>query len=68
MERDRGSKSPVSFQPPPRGADKIYTYDVVFPIGETNINDKGKTKFLIPHKSDVVFLIEEAKTNDPSQT
>ena len=34
LERDRGSKSPVSFQPPPRGANKIYTYDVVFPIGE----------------------------------
>ena len=36
MERDRGSKSPVSLQPPPRGANKIYTYDVVFPIGEAN--------------------------------
>ncbi len=34
LERDRGSKSPVSFQPPPRGANKIYKCDVVFPIGE----------------------------------
>ena len=34
LERDRGSKSPVSFQPPPRGANKIYTYDVVFSPGE----------------------------------
>ena len=36
LERDRGSKSPVSFQPPPRGVNKIYTYDVVFHIGEAN--------------------------------
>ena len=42
-ERDRGSKSPVSFQPPPRGADKIYTYDVVFRIGEARINDISQT-------------------------
>ena len=36
LERDRGSQSPVSFQPPPRGVNKIYTYDVVFPPGEAN--------------------------------
>ena len=42
LERDRGSKSPVSFQPPPRGINKIY-------------------------RSDVVFLMEESKTNDISQ-
>ena len=34
LERDRGSKSPVSFQPPPRGVNKIYNSDTVFPIGE----------------------------------
>ena len=44
LERDRGSKSPVSFQPPPRGANKIYTYDVVFFIGEAKINDTRTTQ------------------------
>ena len=39
LERDRGSKSPVSLQPPPRGANKIYTYDVVFRIGESKTNN-----------------------------
>ncbi len=34
----------------PARSNKIYTYDVVFPIGETNINVKGKTKFLIKNK------------------
>ena len=48
LERDRGSKSPVSFQPPPRGADKIYTYDVVFPPGEARIKSKSPTPF--PYK------------------
>ena len=38
-------KSPVSFQPPPRGADKIYRSDVVFPIGETNTNNQSQTQF-----------------------
>ena len=32
LERDRGSQSPVSFQPPPRGANKIYRSDEVFLI------------------------------------
>ena len=45
MERDRRSKSPVSLQPPPRGANKIYTYDVVFRIGEANTNNHSKTQF-----------------------
>ncbi len=45
LERDRGSKSPVSFQPPPRGADKIYTYDVVFSIGEANTKPISHTQF-----------------------
>ena len=40
LERDRGSQSPVSFQPPPRGINKIYTYDVVFPPGEARIKTK----------------------------
>ena len=44
LERDRGSKSPVSFQPPPRGVNKIYTYDVVFSIGEAKINDTRTTQ------------------------
>ena len=46
LERDRGSKSPVSFQPPPRGANKIYNSDTVFSIGEANRNDISPT--LIP--------------------
>ena len=48
LERDRGSKSPVSFQPPPRGANKIYTYDVVFLIEKSKINAQSKTP--IPYK------------------
>ena len=40
LERDRGSQSPVSFQPPPRGENKIYTYDVVFSPGEARIKSK----------------------------
>ena len=44
LERDRGSKSPVSFQPPPRGVNKIYTYDVVFRIGEANTTNQSKTQ------------------------
>ena len=44
LERDRGSQSPVSFQPPPRGANKIYTYDVVFPIGEANTKPISPTQ------------------------
>ena len=35
---------------------------MVFLIGETNKNNTSKTKFLIPHKSDEVFLIGETKT------
>ena len=48
MERDRGSKSPVSFQPPPRGANKIYTYDVVFRIGEANTIPISQTQIPYP--------------------
>ena len=44
LERDRGSQSPVSLQPPPRGANKIYTYDVVFPIGEANTKPISPTQ------------------------
>ena len=69
LERDRGSKSPVSLQPPPRGANKIYTYDVVFPIGENNTNNQSKTQFpyLPPQGNnkiytyDVVFPPGEAR-------
>ena len=32
----------------PQGNNKIYTYDVVFRIGETNTNDISKTQF--PYK------------------
>ena len=49
LERDRGSKSPVSFQPPPRGINKIYKCDAVFSIGETNTNPISQTQF--PYKS-----------------
>ena len=48
LERDRGSKSPVSFQPPPRGANKIYKSDEVFRIGESKTNPIRKTQF--PYK------------------
>ena len=73
MERDRGSKSPVSFQPPPRGANKIYICDVVFYIGENNTNNQSKTQFpYLPPRGankiytyDVVFPIGEAKINNP---
>ena len=75
LERDRGSKSPVSFQPPPRGANKIYICDVVFYIGENNTNNPSKTQFpyLPPrgankiYKCDVVFPIGEAKINNHSK-
>ena len=43
LERDRGSKSPVSLQPPPRGANKIYTYDVVFSICEARKKIQSQT-------------------------
>ena len=43
LERDRGSKSPVSFQPPPRGVNKIYTYDVVFIPGEARKKAQSQT-------------------------
>ena len=69
-------KSPVSFQPPPRGANKIYICDVVFYIGENNTNNQSKPQFpyLPPrgankiYKCDVVFSIGEAKINNPSKT
>ena len=42
LERDRGSKSPVSFQPPPRGANKIYKCDAVFCIEKAKTNDQSQ--------------------------
>ena len=76
LERDRGSKSPVSFQPPPRGINKIYKSDVVFPMEESKTNDISQTQlpYTPPrginkiYKSDVVFSMEESKTNDISKT
>ena len=74
LERDRGSQSPVSFQPPPRGINKIYKSDVVFPMEESKTNDISQTQlpYTPPrgankiYRSDVVFLMEESKTNDIS--
>ena len=74
LERDRGSKSPVSFQPPPRGANKIYKCDVVFLMEESKTTDisqpqlpytppRGINKI---YRSDAVFLMEESKTTDIS--
>ena len=71
LERDRGSKSPVSFQPPPRGANKIYKCDVVFRIGEARKKVISKTQFPYPpprgvnkiYKCDVVFPPGEARKN-----
>ena len=76
LERDRGSKSPVSFQPPPRGANKIHKSDVVFPIEKAQTNDQKSSvvSLYAParsnkiYRSDAVFRIEKAKTNDISQT
>ncbi len=75
LERDRGSKSPVSFQPPPRGVNKIYKSDTVFYIGENNTNNQSKTQFpYLPPRGaneiytyDVVFPIAESKTNNQSK-
>ena len=50
LERDRGSKSPVSLQPPPRGANKIYESDEVFLMEESKTNDISKT--WIPYKKE----------------
>ena len=71
LERDRGSKSPVSFQPPPRGANKIYTYDVVFSMGGSQY--KQPQPSAVPlyaparsnkiYNSDAVSPIGEANTN-----
>ena len=44
LERDRGSQSPVSFQPPPRGINKIYNSDMVFSPGEARIKSKSPTQ------------------------
>ena len=69
-------KSPVSFQPPPRGVNKIYKCDVVFFIEESNTNDHSQPQF--PYNApagsnkiytcDVVFHIGEARTKTTSQT
>ena len=58
MERDRGSKSPVSFQPPPRGANKIYTYDEVFRIGEASTKPISPTQ--LPYRQE--------KSKNPEKT
>ena len=58
LERDRGSKSPVSFQPPPRGVNKIYTYDVVFRIGEANTKPISPTQ--LPYRQE--------KSKNPEKT
>ena len=73
LERDRGSKSPVSFQPPPRGANKIYKCDVVFPMEESKTNDISQTQFPFTplrgankiYTYDVVFPIGEARKKVP---
>ena len=76
LERDRGSQSPVSFQPPPRGINKIYKCDVVFLMEESKTIDISQPQFPFTpprginkiYKCDVVFPMEESKTNDISQT
>ena len=73
LERDRGSQSPVSFQPPPRGTNKIYKSDVVFPMEESKTNDishpqlpytppRGINKI---YTYDAVFPIGEARKKVP---
>ena len=76
LERDRGSKSPVSFQPPPRGANKIYKCDVVFLMEESKTNDISQPQFpFTPPRGankiytyDVVFPIGEARKKVPKPT
>ena len=76
LERDRGSKSPVSLQPPPRGVNKIYKCDMVFPPGEARTETISQTQFpFTPPRGvnkiytyDVVFFIGEANTIPISQT
>ena len=61
LERDRGAKSPVSFQPPPRGANKIYTYDEVFLMEEGKTNDQSPTQLTFsPHRQE--------KSKNPEKT
>ena len=61
MERDRGSKSPVSLQPPPRGANKIYTYDEVFRVGEASTKPISPTQLtFLPHRQE--------KSKNPEKT
>ena len=51
LERDRGSQSPVSFQPPPRGINKIYRSDAVFLMEESKTNDISQPQLpFIPHE------------------
>ena len=76
LERDRGSKSPVSFQPPPRGANKIYRSDAVFLMEESKTNDISQPQlpFTPPRGAnkiytyDVVFPIGEARKKVPKPT
>ena len=58
LERDRGSKSPVSLQPPPRGGNKIYTYDKVFRIGEASTKPISPTQ--LPYRQE--------KSKNPEKT
>ena len=58
LERDRGSKSPVSFQPPPRGANKIYRSDEVFRIGEASTKPISPTQ--LPYR--------QGKSKNPEKT
>ena len=48
LERDRGSKSPVSLQPPPRGVNKIHRSDEVFLMEESKTNDHSPTQLPYP--------------------
>ena len=77
LERDRGSKSPVSFQPPPRGANKIYKCDVVFFIGEARTKTTSQTQFPYnrPREEQIKSTgamryssLKKTQTNDTSQT
>ncbi|MDD7774800.1 MAG: hypothetical protein PT954_10365, partial [Eubacteriales bacterium] len=70
LERDRGSKSPVSFQPPPRGANKIYKCDAVFRIEKSQYKrpKQNVDSLYAParsnkiYKCDAVFRIEKSQS------
>ena len=46
---------------PPQGANKIYTYDVVFRIGESNTNKSSQTQF--PYKKKTAHPFPESEIN-----